>query len=215
MSHRIRQAYSADALHVAAIVDMAGHGLELDRWMNCRDRDHSVFSAIRRLVLEDDRLPYHYSKSYMIEVDDQVAGGLVGGLVTEKPEMKDWPFYVEPLLMLENRILGDWSVVAIALYPEFRRMGLASKLLDHAVALARQYGARGMSLVVEDTNTVAITLSLKKGFLEAESLPWIAYGGRTGPRRWVMLRRSTGDDGYRSRGNPEHVNCAARAKPFV
>jgi ribosomal protein S18 acetylase RimI-like enzyme len=129
----------------------------------------------------------------MIEVDDQVAGGLVGGIVTEKPKIKDWPSYVEPLLMLENRIVGDWSVVAIALYPEFRRMGFASKLLDHAVALARQSGASGMSLVVEDTNTAAMTLYLKKGFVEAESLRWIAYGGRTGPQRWVMLRRSTGD----------------------
>ena len=143
MSYRIRPAHSADALHIAAIVDMAGHGLDLNRWMNCRDRDHSVFSAIRRLVLEDTCLPYHYSKSYMIEVDDQVAGGLIGGLVTEKPELKDWPPYVEPVLLLENRILGDWSVVAIALYPEFRCMGFASKLLDHAVVLARQSGARG------------------------------------------------------------------------
>ena len=77
----------------------------------------------------------------------------------------------------------------IAIYAEFRGQGLASNLLDHAVQLASRSGARGVSIVVEDTNTAAITLYMKKGFEKAETLPWIAYGGRVGPANWLMLTK--------------------------
>jgi ribosomal protein S18 acetylase RimI-like enzyme len=100
------------------------------------------------------------------------------------------PPYLEPLVTLENLVPGYWSIVAIAIYAEFRGKGLASKLLDHAVQLASQSGARGLSIVVEDSNTAAITLYKKKGFETAESLPWLAYGGRIGPNNWLMLTRT-------------------------
>jgi ribosomal protein S18 acetylase RimI-like enzyme len=100
------------------------------------------------------------------------------------------PPYLEPLVTLENLVPGYWSIVAIAIHAEFRGQGLASKLLDHAVQLASQSGARGLSIVVEDTNTAAITLYRKKGFETAETLPWIAYGGRIGPKSWVMLTKA-------------------------
>ena len=158
--------------------------------MKARDSDHSVLSAARRLVLEDRNLPYHYSRAHVLEFDGRVAGGLIGGLTGEEPSLKDWAPYLEPLATLENRVPGYWNVLAIAIYPEFRGQGLASKLLDHAVQLASQSGARGLSIVVEDSNTAAITLYKKKGFETAESLPWMAYGGRIGPNNWLMLTKS-------------------------
>ncbi len=191
MSSRIRQAEIGDALEVAAIIDIGGHGIELDHWMKLRDSDHSILSAARRLVLEDRELAYHYSRAHVLEFDGRIAGGLVGGLTGEEPTSAGWlPPYLEPLVTLENLVPGYWSIVAIAIYAEFRGKGLASKLLDHAVQLASQSGARGLSIVVEDSNTAAITLYKKKGFETAESLPWLAYGGRIGPNNWLMLTRT-------------------------
>lgn len=159
--------------------------------MKSRDSDHSVLSAARRLVLEDPELAYHYSRAYVLEQDGRIAGGLIGGLIGEEPGSEEWsPPYLEPLLTLENRVPGYWSIVAIAIYAEFRGRGLASKLMDHAVQLASQSGARGLSIVVEDLNTAAIALYKKKGFEKAELLPWIAYGGRIGPNNWVMLTKT-------------------------
>ncbi len=190
MSSPIRQADIRDALEIAAIVDIAGHGIDLDHWMKFRDGDHSVLSAARRLVLEDRTLPYHYSRAHVLEFDGRIAGGLVGGLTGEEPGLAGQsPPYLERLETLENRVPGYWNVLAIAVYPEFRGQGLASKLLDHAVRLASQSGARGLSIVVEDTNAKAITLYKKKGFETAERAPWIAYGGRSGPKNWVMLTK--------------------------
>jgi ribosomal protein S18 acetylase RimI-like enzyme len=73
--------------------------------------------------------------------------------------------------------------------PEFRGRGLAARLLDHAGGLAGDAGARGLSIVVEDTNQAAIALYKKQGFEVAEVMPWVAYGDRLGPREWVMLTR--------------------------
>jgi ribosomal protein S18 acetylase RimI-like enzyme len=190
MDITIRQATTEDALHVAAIIDIAGHGIDLDLWLEQRDEDHSVLSAARRLVLEDTRLPYHYTNACMIEVGGKVAGGMVGGLTVEDDAPAQWiPPYLVPLLALETRLPGFWSVVAVALYREFRGQGLAARLLDHAGKLANEAGARGLSIVVEDTNTPAIALYKQQGFAVHETMPWVAYGDRLGPKEWVMLTR--------------------------
>ena len=190
MSTTIRQATAEDALHIAAIIDIAGHGIDLDLWLESRDDDHAVLSAARRLVIEDTSLPYHYTNACIIEVDGTIAGGMIGGLTVEDEAPAKWvPPYLVPLLALETRLPGFWSVVAVAVYREFRGRGLAARLLDHATKLASEADARGLSIVVEDTNTAAIALYKKQGFEVAEVMPWVAYGDRLGPKEWVMLTR--------------------------
>jgi ribosomal protein S18 acetylase RimI-like enzyme len=186
----IRPANRGDALHVAAIIDIASHGIDLERWIAWRDGEHSVISAGRRAVLEDPNLTYHFSQAHVLEVDGEVGGGLIGGLVTETitPEDDDPPHLV-PLIALEGRLPGYWSIIAVTVYAEFRGRGLASILLDHAMELAAGADAKGLSLVVEDNNFAALALYRRRGFREAERLPWIGYDGRSGPQNWLMLRR--------------------------
>jgi ribosomal protein S18 acetylase RimI-like enzyme len=80
--------------------------------------------------------------------------------------------------------------LAIAIYAEHRGLGLGSRLLDYAVKLAAQSGARGVSIVVEDTNSAAVALYLKNEFERMEALPWIAYGSRSGPSYWLMMTKT-------------------------
>ena len=89
MGTRIRQAGAADALEVAAIIDIGGHGIDLDRWLQRRDGDHSVIAAARQLVLDESNAAYHFSKAHLIEVDGVVAGGLVGGLAGATPDVAE------------------------------------------------------------------------------------------------------------------------------
>ncbi len=184
---RIRPAGIGDALDVAAIVDIAGHGIDHDHWMNLRDGDHSVMAAARRLIIEDRGLAYHYSRAHILEFDDRVAGGMVGGLPAgDGGSKEDLPPHLIPLIALENRVRGCWNILALAVYPEFRGQGLASTLVDHAVQLASQSEAAGLSIVVENTNTAAIALYAGKGFKKVETLPWIAFGGRVGPAERLL-----------------------------
>ena len=190
VSIHIRQAERSDALHVAAIIDIAGHGIAHEEWMERLDSDNSVIGAARRIVIEDHSQPYHYSQAHLIEIDGTIAGGLIGGIITQgSAPANSLPAYLQPLIALENRVPGYWSVVGIAIYREYRGRGLASKLLDYAIALAGRLDAPGLSIVTEDTNASSLTLYKKKGFTVAETLPWLPYGGRLGPTRWVMLTR--------------------------
>ncbi|ESY65723.1 GNAT family N-acetyltransferase [Mesorhizobium sp. B283B1A] len=190
MSAHIRPAQRNDALHVAAIVDIAGHGIDLESWMNSSGDDHAVLEAARRAASADAGSPYHFSKAHLVEVDGTIAGGLVGEMLSHN---QDHAIEVSPALMplvtLETRLAGYWSVLAVAVYSEFRGRGLATGLLSRAGELAGVAGAKGLCLVVEDTNLPAISVYERLGFAVADRLPWVAYGGRSGPREWLMMKR--------------------------
>jgi ribosomal protein S18 acetylase RimI-like enzyme len=190
MNIDIRPARRGDAPHVATLMDIAGHGIEAEFWSANVDEDRSPSAAARRLVIEDPTVPYHLSRAWMITVDGEVAGALIGRLIAGSEAIHGgFPDYFAPLLALEARVPGFWTVVGLAVYREFRGLGLARRLLDHAERLGREERAAGLSIVVEDTNTAALSLYRRVGFVERETRSWLAYGTRTGPSAWVLLTR--------------------------
>jgi ribosomal protein S18 acetylase RimI-like enzyme len=164
---------------VAAIIDIAGHGIDMDYWNKDREPDHSILAAARRLVLRHSGLAYHYR---------EIAGGLIGNLVEAEAQESNTS-YITPLQILENRFPGYWSFIAIATYEEFRGKGLATELLEHGLDLARKANAIGASIVVENTNAAAIKIYDRMGFGLRESRKWLSYGDRTGPTDWLLMAR--------------------------
>jgi ribosomal protein S18 acetylase RimI-like enzyme len=190
MADIIRRAEKRDALHVAAIVDMAGHGIEMDVWAGKVGDDHSPLSAARTSIITDASLVYHYSKAFILACDGDIAGGLVGGRVEEGAGIDlNWPPHFAPLLELESFVPEYWAVICVAVYPEYRAKGLSRRLLDFAREEARRVDSKGLSIVVEDSNTPALSLYRSWGFAEREKRPWIPYGTRRGPKSWILLTR--------------------------
>lgn len=191
----IRPAGRQDALHVAALMDIAGHGIEVEFWKTIAGSGDSPLSAARRLIVEDTTVPYHHSKAWLIEVEGEVAGGLIGGPVTAgQGNAAEIPDYMAPLLALEAAAEDHWAIIGIAVYPEFRGRGLARRLLEQAEVLGRAVGASGLSLVVEDSNEPALMLYRSLGFRQHESRGWLAYANRSGPKEWLLLVRSMQQD---------------------
>ena len=60
MSVLIRPAAGNDALHVAAIVDIAGHGIDLESWIKSSGDDQAVLEAARTAASIDVNSPYHF-----------------------------------------------------------------------------------------------------------------------------------------------------------
>ena len=54
----------------------------------------------------------------------------------------------------------------IAVFPQYRRQGIASLLIDNACRIAVENGAESISLEVRPSNVSAIALYTKKGFEE-------------------------------------------------
>ncbi len=190
MADIIRRAEKRDALHVAAIVDMAGHGIEADFWADNVGDDHSPLSAARRLIIEDTTLPYHLSKAFVLESNGEVIGGMVGAKAESSSIIEaEFPPHFAPLLELESFVPGFWAVICVAIYPEYRGRGLSRRLLDFAREEARRVDSKGLSIVVEDSNTPALSLYRNWGFSERETRAWIPYGNRRGPTNWILLTR--------------------------
>lgn len=188
MALHIRHADKNDAPHVAALIDIAGHGIEGEFWQSSAGEELSAINAARRMIIEDGTLPYHYSKAHLCELEGEVAGGLIGGQIQEATViLADFPPYFAPLLELETHVPGFWAVIGIAVYPEFRGRGIASRLLEHAKSQAVMTGSKGLSLVVENNNETALALYRKFGFAEAGSRPWLSFAGRSGPTSWVLM----------------------------
>jgi ribosomal protein S18 acetylase RimI-like enzyme len=190
MSFVIRPATRRDALHLAALIDIAGHGIEVPFWIDQSEEEHAPLAAARRLAMDEESLPYHHSKAHLLESDGEIAAGVFGDLIPDTPQIHpDEPDYLLPLLELENACPGYWAVIGIAVFPEFRGRGMSRQLLDHALSQARLKGAKGLSIVVEDTNTQAIGLYRRWGFADRETKRWLPYGKRTGPNTWVLLTK--------------------------
>ena len=190
MAVEIRPAQKNDAVHVAALMDIAGHGIESAFWAANASADGSAFEGARQRIIEDRSLPSHLSRALMLDVDGEVAGTLIGGPVPPGAEAPPgFPDYFAPLLALEAHAAEHWAVIGLAVYPEYRGRGFARLLLHHAETLARRSGSVGVSLVVEDDNERALALYRSAGFAEQERRRWLPYGNRTGPAYWLLLSR--------------------------
>jgi ribosomal protein S18 acetylase RimI-like enzyme len=190
MTVTIRGADRNDALHVLAIMDIAGHGIDAEYWRGVPDEDHSALAAARTSIIADPAMPYHLSRAHLLDLSGEVAGGLIAGMVEgDEADFPDLPAFLQPLVELESLAIGHFGINGIGVYREFRGRGYSRLLLSHAAGLARRAGARGLSLVVEDTNETALRLYRSEGFAETQSRPWLPYAGRTGPRRWVLMTR--------------------------
>ena len=65
---------------------------------------------------------------------------------------------------------GEYYIIYLAAYPQFRGLGLATRLLMRAEQTARERGYRSLSLDADPENALAIPLYLKTGFLIEEEV---------------------------------------------
>ena len=90
--------------------------------------------------------------------------------VTDNPASRCW------VAEIENRLAGmvvGWMFVSelhiatIATHPEFRRQGIARRLLAHSLLQALAEGARSSFLEVRESNLAAQELYRKFGYIES------------------------------------------------
>ena len=76
--------------------------------------------------------------------------------------------YVILLIRKKNQIV---RLYALAVHPDFRGKGLASKLLQKTIELSQQLNMKQISLEVRVDNVTAIKLYQQKGFQISKQLP--------------------------------------------
>ena len=82
---------------------------------------------------------------------------------------------LEPFEALYRRAAGSYYINVIAVYPDYRRLGLGGRLLDLAHAQAEARGFSQLSLAVFEENASAVRLYERAGFTVAARAPVVPH----------------------------------------
>jgi ribosomal protein S18 acetylase RimI-like enzyme len=176
-------------------MDMASRGLVNWVWTTIAEPGQSALEVGRDRLRNRADLPSHYSRWIVAEQDGEVAGGFAGYVVPDPydaGDISDLPKVYGPLLELEALAAGSWFLMAIAVYPDFRRQGLGSALLGAAKETARKSGVERITLTVSTANENAGRLYGRHGFNEIGRRWAITFPGSGEIGEWVLLSRPLG-----------------------
>jgi ribosomal protein S18 acetylase RimI-like enzyme len=185
----IRPATKRDALHMAALADIAGHGMPLWVWSRSREKGQSVIEVGRARAMREEG-GFSYRNAHVLEQDGEIAGMHLGYRQPEAMELGDTSDMHEvfrAMTELEAEAPGSWYVNIIGVFPEYRGHGLGTRLLAHAEDLAGAAGARQMSLIVESENEGAWRLYERNGYAEKARRPYVRFPGSTHDGDWVLM----------------------------
>lgn len=148
-----------------------------------------------------------YHKAFIAAVDGQPAGMLLGFTWRQQEAQKeatDWLYarYLGLRTLWAILVLagtpswfgkafeGEYYINYLAAYPDYRGLGLGSRLLDRAEETALASGCTALSLDVEFSNEPAISLYRKHGFHVAKEAPFNPLRPRW--RRIYRMRKTLG-----------------------
>ena len=84
---------------------------------------------------------------------------------------------------------GTWYINVLAVRPQFRRLGLGTKLLGLADETAEALGKPGPSVIVSEANTGARRLYDRYGYSESATRLMVKENWQNEGHNWVLLRK--------------------------
>lgn len=188
MDIHIRDARREDAPDLARLIDLAGEGLPAHLWARMAEPGEDVWTVGVRRALRDEGA-FSWRNAVVAEIDGVVAGALVMYRIDDAPApLDDMPAMFRPLQALENMVPGSQYVNVLATYPEFRRRGVARRLL--AEAEARAGDAPEMSIIVADANAPAFGLYRTTGYAERARAAMVKEDWACASDAWVLLTKA-------------------------
>ncbi len=193
-SQLIRPASVQDVATLAELVNFAGEGLPLYLWTKMAKDGEDPWS-VGRARAGREKGSFSYRNAVIVENDGRAAACLIGYPLSEEPEAIDeanMPAMFVPLQQLENLAPGTWYVNVLASYPQWRKKGFGTALLEHAERLAVAEGVRkGMSVIVADNNIDARRLYERMGYREAAIRPMVKENWESAGSAWVLLMKTS------------------------
>jgi ribosomal protein S18 acetylase RimI-like enzyme len=185
----IRPATKRDALHMAALADIAGHGMPAWVWSQSREKGQSIIEVGRARAMREEG-SFSYRNAHMLEADGEIAAMLLGYRqpdAMEPDDTSDMHEVFRAMTELEAEAPGSWYVNILGVFPEYRGRGFGRELLARAEAVAQAAGAGQMSLIVESENEGAWRLYERIGYAERARRPYVRFPGSTHDGDWVLM----------------------------
>jgi len=187
-----RPAVKGDAAALAVLVDIAGEGAPNYMWSTLGQPGQSTLEIGRDRARREEG-GFSYRNATVADIGGEIAGGLVGYRLDDPydlsivEELSEW---LRPLVRLEGRVPGSWYINVLASFPEFRRQGIAAKLLAIAEKKGREEGASLLSVIVGSWNEAAVRLYANAGYSVLAREPAILFPGCPHEGDWVLMVRS-------------------------
>ena len=191
-----RSATPGDAMDLARLINIAGDGLPHYFWQTAKAPGQTTWEfGANRAQREDGS--FSYRNTILAMVGDSVAGCAVQYVIERPASVDDYtemPEVFVPIQQLEDQAVGSLYLSVLAVYPEFRGMGIGAKLVN----LTTDEEGQDQTLIVADANSVAIRLYEGLGFV-CEATRAMAKDGWIGAGdTWNLMRRPLpGDSGNR------------------
>lgn len=129
-----------------------------------------------------ERLKY-YSNHFLLMFDGDRLVAFTDGFVTDEPDLTD-EMYARANMHNEN---GAWQMIfGVNTVPEYRRQGLAGKLISETVKIAKNEGRLGLVLTCKDE---LVPYYAKFGFINEGVTDKSVHGNV----KWNQMRLSFGE----------------------
>ena len=161
----LRPAGPEDAPALVDIVEMASDGLVTHIWQGMAEPGETPRDVGLRRARRSEGAFSHVNAT-LATLTGRTQGGLIGYPLGGPEEIgPDMPAMFVPLQELENRVPESWYVNVLAVMPDWRGIGIGSRLLFEAERQARASGCDRMSIIVSNANTGARRVYERFGFV--------------------------------------------------
>ncbi|MGR9073623.1 MAG: GNAT family N-acetyltransferase [Gammaproteobacteria bacterium] len=189
-----RHAEKSDCRYVAELIDIAGEGVPYWFWSRQAEKENKTPLQIgmERAARED--VDFSYRNAVFMEMQGRVAAMILGYKLPESTaefDVEAYPEIARPFIELERLVPGSFYINALATYPEYRRLGCGSKLLNLAHDLAAEAGCELTSIEVYERNEGAVRLYRRQGFEIVDRRPVAMHSSQPYDGDIVLLTRVT------------------------
>jgi len=174
------------------LVDIAGEGMPAHMWSTLAAPGQSILEVGRERATRETG-GFSWKNAVIADVGGEVAGCLVGYRLDDPYDLSalaEMPPNVQPLIKLEAKAPGSWYVNVLATFPEFRRLGIATKLLEIAESKGREANARALSVIVGGWNETATRRYRRAGYDNVATEPALPFPGCHWEGDWVLMVKS-------------------------
>ena len=179
----IREGKTEDAAVLRRVFEEASHGLAQYLWdvslAGEPDRDRAILDRMACKIADPA------ARFRVCEVYGVPAGGILSYEKDDTPEdAGDCGPLLRALVEAENDLTGTHYINALAVFPEFRRRGIARGLIDDVAAGAWQ----PLSLIAADVNADALRLYEAMGFETVRRHAMAKEGWDGAGEAWLSMK---------------------------
>jgi len=171
---QFRPARREDSRTIAELYRLSSDGVADYIWSRLAEPGEDILDVGARRYTRENT-DFSYQNVTLALVNGRIAGMFAAYVIG--PSATDAPDDVDPVLAPYMKLEqpNSFYISGMALFPEFRRRGIGTRLLEFAADNARARGLRDLSLIVFEQNARAKRLYERFGFREIRREPIVPH----------------------------------------